>query len=75
MGNARQKGNLGAVASRKPPSRPVSQSIDWYSKGQERIVEADGVRVVVRLVDHKGRRGRITITAPPGAVFRDSRAG
>jgi hypothetical protein len=73
MGNAQQKGDPGAVASRKPLSLPVSQSIAWYSKGQERIVEADGVRVVVRFVGPRARRGRIAITAPPGAVFRDSR--
>ncbi len=75
MGNTQQKGNPGAVANRKPPSPTVSHHIDRYSKGQERVVEADGVRVLVRLVDRRGRRGRIKITAPPGAVFRDSRVG
>ena len=45
------------------------QSIDWYSEGESRIVEIDGVRVVVRFVGRHGRRGRIAITAPPGATF------
>ena len=35
----------------------TSQSIDWYAEGEERIVEADGIQVVVRLVGRKGRRG------------------
>ena len=47
----------------------TSQSIEWYADGQERIVEADGIQVVVRLVGRKGRRARIAITAPPGAAF------
>jgi hypothetical protein len=37
------------------------QSTDWYSKGQSRVFEINGVRVVVRLVDRKGRRVRISI--------------
>ena len=48
----------------------VSQSIDWYAEGEERTVDAGGMRVVVRFVGRKGRRGRIAITAPPGAAFR-----
>jgi hypothetical protein len=48
----------------------VSQAIDWYHEGEERVVEANGVQVIVRFVGRKGRRGRIAITAPPGAAFR-----
>lgn len=48
----------------------ASQSIDWYAEGEERIVEAGGVRIAVRFVARKGRRARIAITAPPGAAFR-----
>jgi hypothetical protein len=47
-----------------------SQSIDWYSEGESRTVEVDGVHFEVRYVARKGRRGRIAITAPAGAVFR-----
>jgi hypothetical protein len=47
-----------------------SQSIDWYSEGQSRIVEVDGVCIEVRYVGRKSRRGRIAITAPPGTTFR-----
>jgi hypothetical protein len=56
-----------AADCRRPA--PSSQSIDWYSEGETRIVEANGVRVEVRYVGRKGRRGRIAITAPPGTVF------
>ena len=48
----------------------ASQCIDWYHEGEERIVEVDGIRMVIRFVRRKGRRGRIAITAPPGAVFQ-----
>jgi hypothetical protein len=33
------------------------------------VVEVDGVRIVVRFIGRKGRRGRIAIEAPAGAVF------
>ncbi len=46
-----------------------SAYIDWYSEGEARTVEVDGVQVIVRFVGRKGRRGRIVIEAPPGAVF------
>jgi hypothetical protein len=48
----------------------VSQSFDWYAEGESRTVEVDGIRVEVRFVARKGRRARIAITAPAGAVFR-----
>jgi hypothetical protein len=51
-----------------PDKRTVC--IDWYSEGQSRVVEVDGVRIVVRFIGRKGRRGRIAIEAPTGAVFR-----
>jgi hypothetical protein len=70
MGDAQKDGNQNSVAKWKPPSASASQDIDWYSAGDELIVEADGVQVVVRFVGRKGRRGRIKITAPPGAEFR-----
>jgi hypothetical protein len=44
--------------------------IDWYSEGQSRVVEVAGVRITVRFVGRRGRRGRIAIEAPAGAVFR-----
>jgi len=69
MSDAQQNRNRDAAANRELPSATVSQSIDWYAEGEERIVEADGIRVVVRFVGRKGRRGRIAITAPPGAAF------
>jgi hypothetical protein len=49
-----------------------SQSIDWYSEGETRIVEVDGVRVVIRFVGRHGRHVRIAIAAPAGAVFHSS---
>jgi hypothetical protein len=57
-----------------PPDRTaVSQSFDWFSEGESKMVEANGIQVVVRYVARKGRRARIAITAPAGAVFRDSK--
>jgi hypothetical protein len=47
----------------------TSQSIDWYHEGQSRTIEVDGVRVTVRFIGRRGRRGRIAIEAPPGARF------
>jgi hypothetical protein len=47
-----------------------SQSTDWYSEGDARIVEIDGVSVLVQFVGRRGRRGRISITSPAGASYR-----
>jgi hypothetical protein len=47
----------------------TSWSIAWYSVGQSRVVEIDGIPVTIRYVGRKGRRGRIVIEAPPGSVF------
>lgn len=52
-----------------PAKPPTSRLIDWYSEGETRVVEVDEVRVTVRFVGRKGRRGRIVIEAPAGAVF------
>jgi hypothetical protein len=48
---------------------PTSQSIDWYAEGEARDVDVAGVRVTVRFVGRKGRRARIAITGPAGALF------
>jgi hypothetical protein len=66
-----------ASANQQGPStvtRPseFGQSIDWYSEGESRVVEVSGVRFAVRFVGRKGRRGRIAVTAPAGAVFHSS---
>jgi hypothetical protein len=47
----------------------ISQSVEWYREGQSRAVIVDGVQVTVSVVGRKGRRARIKIMAPPGAVF------
>jgi hypothetical protein len=52
-----------------PDETRSCRSIEWYSEGQERIIDVGGVRVTVRFVGRRGRRARIAITAPPGAVF------
>jgi len=62
-------GNVTAKASEPP----TSTCIDWYAEGQSRTVECDGVRMTVRLVGRKGRRCRLVIEAPAGAVFRSGR--
>ena len=52
---------------------PISVCIDWYAEGQSRTVECDGVQVTIRFVGRKGRRCRLVIEAPAGAVFRTGR--
>jgi hypothetical protein len=52
----------------------VSQTIDWYRNGECRTVTIGGVLVTIRFVGRKGRRGRIAISAPLGAVFRSADA-
>jgi hypothetical protein len=49
--------------------QPTTSCIDWYAEGQSRVVEVAGVQITVRFVGRKGRRGRIAIEAPAGAVF------
>ncbi len=66
--------NEDALVPSKGNSRPC-QSIEWYAEGQTRIVDLDGVQIAIRFVGRSGRRGRIAITAPPGAVFRAEAAG
>jgi hypothetical protein len=61
-----------------PPNEVVvhnprtSRSVEWYSEGDERVVEVSGVRIVIGFIGRKGRRARIVITAPAGATFRSS---
>jgi hypothetical protein len=75
----KQEGN---VASPGPPpagtpavTPPDSSCVDWYAAGETRVVEVAGVRVVVRFIGRKGRRGRIAITAPAGAIFHAMERG
>jgi hypothetical protein len=53
----------------QPAPPATSVCIDWYSEGEAKVVEVDGVRVLVRFVGRRGRRGRIAIEAPAGARF------
>lgn len=50
-------------------TEPVSQTYDWYAEGETRTVEVGGISIVVKFVGRKGRRARICIVAPAGAVF------
>lgn len=58
-----------------PANSPTSQSVDWYHEGESRTVEVDGMKVTVRFIGRKGRRGRIAIVAPAGAEFRSQDCG
>ncbi|QDU28510.1 hypothetical protein ETAA8_36120 [Anatilimnocola aggregata] len=49
---------------------PTCQNIDWYSEGETRVVRFDGVEMRIRFIGRKGRRGRILVEAPAGAVFQ-----
>jgi hypothetical protein len=53
------------------PSPATSRCVDWFHEGETKVVEANGVRVIVRFIGRKGRRGRIAIEAPAGAVFTE----
>ena len=64
------KNDQAAASNRNCVPAETSQSIEWYAEGEERIVDVCGIRIAVRLVARNGRRGRIAITAPPGAAFR-----
>jgi hypothetical protein len=58
---------------RSPPSDVASAkttSIEWYHEGTKRVVDVDGVQVTIRFVGRRGRRARIAIEAPVGAVVR-----
>ena len=54
---------LQANAPKASDVAPFRQFIDWYHPGQARTVESGGLRITVRFVGRKGRRGRIAITA------------
>jgi hypothetical protein len=64
------EGSKPSVATAAPA--PTCCCIDWFHEGEARVVEISGIRVVVRFVGRNGRRGRIAIEAPPGAVFTDA---
>lgn len=51
-----------------------TETSDWYSEGESRIVRVGDMEVHVRFVGRKGRRGRIVISAPAGARFRSGEA-
>lgn len=46
------------------------QSFDWYAEGESRTVQVGDVEITVQVVARKGRRTRLNITAPMGAVFQ-----
>ncbi len=68
--NPRQHDDRTPIPNQVRVPADTSQSIEWYAEGEERTVNAGGVQIAVRFVGRKGRRGRIAITAPPGATFR-----
>ncbi len=61
---------LGPSLTDVPVETGHSQCVEWYHEGQSRVVEANGVRIEVRFIGRKGRRGRIAIVAPQGAAFQ-----
>jgi len=66
-----ENGDLESCVAASEPRTDAGRckSIDWYGEGHSRTVEVDGVRITIRFVGRKGRRGRIAIEAPAGAVF------
>ncbi len=71
MNNAAEDRNAATLRHQGLPLS-VSKSVEWYHEGDERTVEAGGIQITVRFVGRRGRRGRIAITAPPGATFQTS---
>ncbi len=64
----------GQLPRHPDPPRPgapgaTCSCVDWYAEGESRIIECGDVRVTIRFVGRKGRRGRIVIEAPAGASF------
>ncbi len=57
------------VPSEVPLPLPTCKCVDWYAEGETRIVAVGGMQITVRFIGRKGRRGRIAIEAPAGAVF------
>jgi hypothetical protein len=55
--------------SSEPDASHQDDHIAWFHPGQSRTIEIGSMKVTVRYVGRKGRRGRIAITAPAGAVF------
>lgn len=66
--------SLSTFEFRQPATEPPQpcQSFDWYAEGEGRVVEVKGVWMTVRYLGRKGRRARILIEAPGGAVFRET---
>jgi hypothetical protein len=67
-----RRNKLKATTPDDPPqngSDQVCRCIDWYAEGESKTLVLPGVRVIVRYVGRKGRRARICITAPAGALF------
>jgi hypothetical protein len=69
---AREDAQLDESVRRNERPSLTSRCIDWYHEGESRTVEVDGLRITVRFIGRKGRRGRIAIEAPAGAVFQAS---
>lgn len=55
----------------KKPRPDRSELIDWFSEGEQRIIEIGDVQVTIRFVGRRGRRGRISIAGPAGCQFRN----
>jgi hypothetical protein len=57
-------------AERPSGTRTSSQLIDWFAEGQTLAVEFAGNVMTIRYICRRGRRARIAIMGPAGAVFR-----
>jgi hypothetical protein len=44
------------------PPEPTCRCIDWFAEGESKVVVVGGVRIVVRFIGRKGRRGRCSRT-------------
>lgn len=65
------RGNLHnqIAQSSKPDASHQVRHVAWFHPGQLGTIEINGLQVSVKLIQRKGRRARIAIAAPAGAVF------
>ena len=53
------------------PGSPSRTMIVWVYKGESNVVEVNGVRIVVRFVGRRGRRGGLRLRRRRGRCFEE----
>lgn len=58
--------------SPRAEAKPRSQCTSWFAEGEALRVIVGEAEVLVRYQGRKGRKARISITAPAGAQFEEA---